>query len=167
MTTSFSKSFEVPCNLQTILDLMTSSESLNRLMESTYAQNPKHSVLRNQDGSTTIRIYREFEGEWPSFAQSAIGKTLTIDEERIWQPVVGNLCNGTTTVKALKDKAVATAKLSIEQNGNDCKVSISGHIKVDLNVFLNKVGEEIIRNEMLEAIDLEHEHYLSELNQSR
>lgn len=165
MTTSFAKTFEVPCDLQTILGLMTNSASLDRLMERSYAQNPKHSVHRNPDGSTSIHIYREFEGEWPSFAQSAIGKTLTINEERIWQPTKNEICEGITTVKALKDKAIATAKLSIKQNEDSCSVSISGHIKVDLNVLLNKVGEEIIRKEMLEAIDLEHEHYLNELKQ--
>ena len=165
MTTSFSKSFEVPCNLETLLHLMTDADCLDRLMESSYAQNPKHSVEINPDGKTTIRIYREFEGEWPSFAQSTIGKTLAISEERVWRPIAGNICNGTTKIKALNDKALADAELSITQKENSCTVSIAGHIKVDINMLFNKIGEEIIKKEMLEAIDLEHKHYLKEINQ--
>jgi len=164
MTTSFSKSFDVPCNLETLLHLMTDAGCLNRLMESSYAQNPKHSVQKSPDGKISIHIYREFEGEWPSFAQSAIGKTLSINEERVWLPVDGTTCNGLTKIKALNDKAIADAKLSISQNGNTCSVSIAGHIKVDINMLFNKIGEEIIKKEMLEAIDLEHSHYLKELS---
>lgn len=163
MTTSFSKSFEVACDLKTILAIMKDEASLARLIENSYAQNPSYSVTSNPDGSTRIHIYREFEGEWPSFAQSYIGKTLAITEDRLWQTPNENRCLGETTVKALKDKANVDATLEINQSGDICTVSISGDIKVSINFLFDKIGEEIIKKEMLQAIDLEHAHYVEEL----
>ena len=164
MTTSFTKSFEVPCSLETVFRMMKDESSLGRLMNSSYAQNPKFSVVSNDDGSTNIHIYREFEGDWPSFAQSHIGKTLEITEDRVWQSPAAGVCHGKTQVKALKDKALVNADLKILETGNKCTVSISGTVKVSINLFVDKIGEEIIKKEMLSAIDLEHEHYLTELN---
>ncbi len=163
MTTSFNKTFEVPCDLQTLLSLMKDKKSLGRLMEASYAQNPNFSVTSSADGSTAIHLYREFEGEWPSWAEAVVGKTLAISEERIWQEPVGNICNGTTEITALRDKARINATLRILENAGNCTVSIAGHIKVNVSLFLDKLGEELIKNEMLEAIDVEHQHYLDEL----
>lgn len=166
MATKISKSFEIPCDLDTAIRMMSDSSSLDRLMEFSYAENPEHHSLQNGDGTLEIRIYREFEGEWPSIVASRIGPKLKIDEKRIWQVAEGNQRIGTTEITSSGLPVSVKADMKIIENGNSCTVSINGYVKVDI-MLIGGVIEELVKNEIYDAIDVERDFYLEELKQTR
>lgn len=166
MTTKLHTSFEIDCDLETAIRIMSDTESLNRLMEASYAQNPRHSVTQNPSGELEIRIYREFEGEWPGFLQSVIGGTLKIDEKRTWQLPTENMRIGRTEISAPGLPVEVKADMRIVESNERCVVSIIGDIKVNLPFVAGKV-EQMVLSEIQDAIKVEEDFYKEELKRLR
>jgi hypothetical protein len=162
MSTPINKSFQIPCDLETAIQMMSDESSLDRLMKFSFAQNHKHSVEQTYDGGLKIHIFREFEGEWPGFLEAIIGKTLKIDETRHWQPANGNVREGVTEISAPGLPVEVKAKMKIVENAGNCVVSIDGDVKVNLPFIGGKV-EQMVLDEMNDAIDVEANFYLEEL----
>jgi hypothetical protein len=162
MSTPINKSFELPCDLSSAIRMMSDESSLDRLMEFSFAQNPKHSVEQTSDGGLKIHIFREFEGEWPGFLEAIIGKTLKIDETRLWQRAIGNVREGVTEISAPGLPVEVNAEMKIVENAGQCVVSIDGHVKVNLPFVGSKV-EQMVLDQMTDAIDVEAKFYLEEL----
>lgn len=162
MGTKINTSFDIPCSLSVAIQMMSSAQSLDRLMEASYAQNPQHLVSQNQHGELEIRIYREFEGEWPGFLQSIIGNTLKIDEKRVWQPATDTQRKGWTEITAPGLPVEVKADMKIVEVENQCTVSIVGEVKVNLPFVAGKV-EQMVLQEILDAIKVEENFYKDEL----
>lgn len=166
MGTKINASFSIPCKMDIAIRMMSDTESLDRLMEATYAQNPRHTSHQNQQGELEIYIYREFEGDWPGFLQSVIGKTLKIEEKRTWDSPSASQRLGRTEITSPGLPVEVKADMQLIEKENECEVSIVGEVKVNLPFVAGKV-EQMVLEEILEAIELEEKFYKAELKRLR
>jgi hypothetical protein len=87
---------------------------------------------------------------------------LKIDETRLWQRAIGNVREGVTEISAPGLPVEVNAEMKIVENAGQCVVSIDGHVKVNLPFVGSKV-EQMVLDQMTDAIDVEAKFYLEEL----
>jgi len=149
-------------DLDTVFQLITSSDELTRRCEALGERNVKVDVTES-GGVTKTQIAREVEQELPGFAKKLFKPTNTLVEREEWRSVDGRY-EGKGQLKIVGTGATIDSTIRLSPNGSGCVYEIDLQVTAKAPLIRRKL-ESFIGDTALDSLRAQHVYYARRLQE--
>lgn len=151
---TFTATYDLPADVQTVINLITTEDYFHRKYEIMNAQNVQIEVLEDNPDIIKVAVARDVSlgDSVPSFAKKLVKDPMTVNQTIQWQKQGGDSRQGFYTGSLLGKDGGVEADLFLEPNGAASQMRIEGRVTISLPLIGRKL-EKLMVERAAEAFE--------------